>query len=76
LVEDFNVEKLEDFIATVSKDVVFVVGPGWDTQKSEEKLNIIRKLLLVPNTMIIDADGLNVLSQNIELVKGKNPSNQ
>ncbi|AFG35365.1 bifunctional ADP-dependent NAD(P)H-hydrate dehydratase/NAD(P)H-hydrate epimerase [Fervidobacterium pennivorans subsp. shakshaketiis] len=72
--EDFNVERLEDFISTVNKDAIFVVGPGWDTQKSEEKLNIIRKLLLVPNTMIIDADGLNVLSQNIDLLKEKNPS--
>ncbi len=72
--EDFNVEKLEDFIATVSKDVVFVVGPGWDTQNSEEKLSIIKKLLLTSNTLIIDADGLNVLSQNIDLLREKNSS--
>ncbi len=72
--EDFDVERLEDFISSVNKDAIFVVGPGWDTQKMEEKIYILKKLLRTSNTTILDADGLNILSQNIELLKEKNPS--
>ncbi|MGC9771240.1 NAD(P)H-hydrate epimerase [Fervidobacterium islandicum] len=71
--DGFNVERIEEFISNISKDVVFVLGPGWDTENAEEKLRIIKKVLQSPNDVIIDADGLNVLAQNVEVLKEKNP---
>ncbi|WP_448377120.1 NAD(P)H-hydrate epimerase [Fervidobacterium sp.] len=66
-----NLKKVYEFFETVKEDTVFVVGPGWDVDSFEEKCTILEKLIRMPNPVIIDADGLNIIAGKTDILKKK-----
>jgi len=71
--KDFEPQILFQFLDSVNEKAVIVVGPGWDTDMFELKISVLEKLIERPNPLIIDADGLNILSNNIEILRKKSP---
>lgn len=73
--DELNVEYVRSILQTCSPRAIVIVGPGWSQNDIPEKLDILRYLVKdVHNTIIIDADGLNILSYELELLKEKHPS--
>uniref|UniRef100_A0A7C5U3E8 Bifunctional NAD(P)H-hydrate repair enzyme n=1 Tax=Fervidobacterium nodosum TaxID=2424 RepID=A0A7C5U3E8_9BACT len=69
-VEEFNLERIQSVISSCSQKSVIVVGPGLSQENIPEKISILRFLIKdAPNPMIIDADGLNILSHSLEVLK-------
>ncbi|MEJ5258440.1 MAG: bifunctional ADP-dependent NAD(P)H-hydrate dehydratase/NAD(P)H-hydrate epimerase [Fervidobacterium sp.] len=69
--ESFNGKHVLEYLENLKNNTVIVVGPGWDLENLEEKLNILDYLIRLPNPLIIDADGLNILSNKTSMLKMK-----
>lgn len=66
----------KDFVSSVvkncSENSVIVVGPGWGQDNFDEKINILSFIITeIQNPVIIDADALNILSSNVDILKQK-----
>ncbi|MGC8820127.1 MAG: NAD(P)H-hydrate dehydratase [Fervidobacterium sp.] len=70
--DSVNLDLIKSLISTSSEKSIIVVGPGWGQNEKDEKLAILRYLIRdIKNTLIIDADALNILSSDLSLLKEK-----
>lgn len=70
--DDFNVDYVKSVVSSCSQKSVIVVGPGWSQDDIPKKIAVLEFLIKdTPNTIVIDADGLNILSHNLEMLKEK-----
>ncbi|ODN31129.1 bifunctional ADP-dependent NAD(P)H-hydrate dehydratase/NAD(P)H-hydrate epimerase [Fervidobacterium thailandense] len=62
--------EVKNVLRELGENAVCVLGPGWDLDRAEEKLNFIESLLKeFKGTLILDADGLNILAKKVEILK-------
>lgn len=76
-IDKFSLENIKNIMQEFIEKAVIVVGPGWGQDDIDEKLEILNYLINeTPNPIIIDADGLNIISKNIDLLKNKHIGKQ
>lgn len=70
--DSITLENIKQKVEQSSEKAVIVVGPGWGQDNIPEKLEILEYLVKdIPNTLIIDADGLNIISKRIDILNEK-----
>lgn len=74
--DHFDISYIKDVIQNCSQKAVVVVGPGWSQENAKEKQILLEYLIKdIPNTIIIDADGLNILSRELKILE-RRPTNK
>jgi len=75
--EQFDLSYIKSIVESCSQKATVVVGPGWSQDNMPEKIAVLKFLINdINNPVIIDADGLNILSHNLELLKEKSHNKQ
>ncbi|HOP81683.1 MAG TPA: NAD(P)H-hydrate dehydratase [Fervidobacterium sp.] len=76
ITDRLNADYVNEFISSLPTSAILLIGPGWGLDDEEEKVKILEFAIQAPNTVVIDADGLNILSKIPhlkELLKNREP---